>query len=556
MPGGERIGSSPERGNDKTQEIRNRGMKTTAVLRSEKGGRIPESIDMEKVNWAHERARAIKRGEFTPTPEEKAEILKTLKEYKAYKENREASQTESQRTPSANPGSPKNIPRRDFVKGLVAGAGAMAVVGATGYGILGRENEGASGGGSNVSPEDLESGELSGEALTLNGVFEEMDRNNPAGIFQNPDTAGGHQSAVDYGHEHFVAYHEGLKDDIEFRDRYFEVTGSDFEGINTADEFFAYFKHIARTHTHVIASELIAMKYYDEETGTDFSNMSLRQAEDKILSGDFYDEERLKISEKIDKAYEEKTTFRFIDPPEGTVFKNMGTDVEEYDATRELHGVYVTTSAEDLVSDRIGKLLEVATTLPNGTVATRWVNTACSNLLNVIKYTRQDGSENVVVINPDTPTTPGSNNPDSPIPSDNPPGENPPGIDPKDSENMQRIDTQAHEDIAEDVGTGRVDVEQTESVSSSDLTEAPSSYQGTEATTTQSAPSQSAETVSPSSPENDYGQSQGGAHSSEYAPVQPNPEAQAQADAGEIPVSDAPTGGSEYDDILNDLGIN
>ena len=429
MPGGERIGSNPEKGI--IQKVRNFGKKIIAVFRSEKGGRIPESIDMERVNWAHERARAIKRREFTPTPEEKAEVLEILKEYKAYKENKKASQTESQRTPSANPESPKNISRRDFLKGVGAVVGATAI-GVAGHEISGRENEGAPGGGGNVPPEDLESGELSGEALTLNGVFEEMDRNNPARIFQNPDTAGGHQSAVDYGHEHFVAYHEGLKDDIEFRDRYFEATGSDFEGINTADEFFAYFKHIARTHTHVIASELIAMKYYDEETGTDFSNMSLRQAEDKILSGDFYDEERLKISEKIDKVYDEKTTFRFIDPPEGTVFKNMGTDVEEYDATRELHGVYVTTSAEELVSDRIGKLLEVATTLPNGTVATRWVNTACSNLLNVIKYTGQDGSENVVVINPDTPATPGSNNPDSPIPSDNPPGENPP--EPKDQE--------------------------------------------------------------------------------------------------------------------------
>ncbi|MBQ1298724.1 hypothetical protein IIY24_02725 [Candidatus Saccharibacteria bacterium] len=283
-----------------------------------------------------------------------------------------------------------------------------------------------------VPPEDDSSGETDPIQQNIDEIFIEIDKNDPARIFQNPDTAGGHQSAVNYGHEHFVAYHEGLRDNAEFCDRYKEATGSDFEGINTADEFFAYFKHIARTHTHVIASELIAMKYYDEETGTDFSNMSLRQAEDKILSGDFYDEERLKISEKIDKVYDEKTTFRFIDPPEGTVFKNMGTDVEEYDATRELHGVYVTTSAEELVSDRIGKLLEVATTLPNGTVATRWVNTACSNLLNVIKYTGQDGSENVVVINPDTPATPGSNNPDSPIPSDNPPGENPP--EPKDQE--------------------------------------------------------------------------------------------------------------------------
>ena len=323
-----------------------------------------------------------------------------------------------------------SISRRVFIGGTGALIGA-AVAAGIGHGInsLGKENNPEDGGG-NVSPGDLESRELSGEALTLNGVFEEMDRNNPAGIFQNPDTAGGHQSAVNHGHEHFVAYHEGLKDDGEFCDRYREATGTDFEGIKTADEFFAYFKHIARTHTHVAASELITLKHYDEETKTDFSNMSLRQAEDKLLFGEFGDMGRLDISEKLDEDYAEKTTFRFIDPPAGEVFKNMGTNVEEYNAKHELHGVYVTTSSEDLISDRIGKLLEVATTLPNGTVATRWVNTACSNLLNVIKYTEQDGSETTVVINPNTPPTPGTNTPDSPIPSDNPPNDNPPNENP------------------------------------------------------------------------------------------------------------------------------
>ena len=161
-----------------------------------------------------------------------------------------------------------------------------------------------------------------------------------------------------------------------------------------------------------------------------------------------------------------------------------------------------------------------------------------------------------------TPTNPGTpTNPDNPTTPPTTPPTNPPDetIKPKDPDNLSRIDEQIQDDIAEDIGTGEVNVTPNPGVSNEDLTDKPSSgdYQGTSPNIVQNDPSKDAEPVQGQvSPENDYSENRGGANSGEYAPVQDDQAAQNAADASEIPVDEAPTGGTELQDILGEMGIN
>ncbi len=161
-----------------------------------------------------------------------------------------------------------------------------------------------------------------------------------------------------------------------------------------------------------------------------------------------------------------------------------------------------------------------------------------------------------------TPTVPfiseDSPTPDTPNPSipDNPPDTS---TKPKDAENLERIDKNANEDIADNTGTDEINITPTDEVSDDNITEEPSAedYQGTGPEIAENDASQNAEPVQDQvSPGNDYSQNQGGANAGEYAPVTPDTQAQAKADASEIPQSQAPTGGQAIDDTLKDLGIN
>ena len=158
---------------------------------------------------------------------------------------------------------------------------------------------------------------------------------------------------------------------------------------------------------------------------------------------------------------------------------------------------------------------------------------------------------------PENPTTPSNPTPDNPTP-DKPdtPTET---IKPKDPDNLIRIDEQIQEDIAEDIGTGEVRVTPNPGVSDNDITDRPSSddYQGTTPDIVQNDDSREAEPVQDQvSPENNYSEDRGGANADEYSPVQDDQAAQDAADAAEIPVNEAPTGGTELNDILGELGIN
>lgn len=128
---------------------------------------------------------------------------------------------------------------------------------------------------------------------------------------------------------------------------------------------------------------------------------------------------------------------------------------------------------------------------------------------------------------------------------------------PKDAENMTRIDNNIQNQIEYDYGTNEVVIHQ-ETAAPEEVTTPPpaEAYQGTEARIVQNEAAPVAEPVQEQvSTVNDYSEDRGGANAGEYAPVQSDYVAQAQADANATSVSEAPTGGQELNDILGDLGI-
>jgi len=144
----------------------------------------------------------------------------------------------------------------------------------------------------------------------------------------------------------------------------------------------------------------------------------------------------------------------------------------------------------------------------------------------------------------------------------------------KDAENLKRIDNNIEEKIEDNVNTDDFDPGHTEDVTKEEQpTEKPSSEEytnpgtNTEPQIVERQPEvnpntgqqeQPATPVTPTNPENNYSQDLGGANQDNANPNQvvANPEGQAQSDAGEIPINEAPTGGAELDNILSDLGIS
>ncbi len=143
----------------------------------------------------------------------------------------------------------------------------------------------------------------------------------------------------------------------------------------------------------------------------------------------------------------------------------------------------------------------------------------------------------------------------------------------KDAENLKRIDNNIEEKIEENVNTDDFDPGNTEDVTKEEQpTETPSSEEYTnpenntqpqiierqpEVNPDTGQQEQPATPVTPTNPENNYSQDLGGANqdNANPNPVVANPGGQAQSDAGEIPINDAPSGGAELDNILADLGI-
>ena len=438
----------------------------------------------------------------------------------------------------------RNLSRRGFL----AGAAAMAAVaGGTAiasqfFGRSDGSNESAHDGG-NVSPDDLNS-EDNYEAdrfTTVRGTLEYIDRKafteDQGKIFHNPQTSGGHFYAYENGEEteHWVGFHEELKNDSEFLDHF---AGDSYNGLATEDDYGAFFEHLSRNTIPVIAAELIALRH------PDFADLTMRDVEQKLLSNQAEAPENNESLLEWLKGQHSNTNYEFVPIPQNEVIMNMGI----LDPGVAEHGRFIQYNTDELLRDEHNHLVQATTVLENGTTVTRWINPVCMNLLNKIKYEEPGNPPTeTTIITPDDDPTPET-------PPETPPDQ------PKDAENLSRIDENAHEDIAQNNGTDEVRVSQTPSseVESQTPTSRPSgeSYQGTSATTTQNSASAPAETVRPQASANDYGQNRGGANAGEYAPVSPNSQAQSAANSSEIPISEAPTSGEEVDDILNDLGIN
>ena len=265
------------------------------------------------------------------------------------------------------------------------------------------------------------------------------------------------------------------------------------------------------------------------------------------------------------------------------LLRSKNTTVENFVANGDYHNAYMAKSGDGATTHENVNLVHCITT-ENGTPCTKftfhddngnetgsiiiktgvmqtesgWISVDDSGTLCMQKID-QDGNLYVglttISANPDNPGVPSV--PDTPTPpTPTPPSET---IQPKDYENMERIDQNILNDIADDVGTDEVRVTPNPGVSQDSLTERPSAndYEGVGPEIVQNQPSQSAENIQDQiSPENNYSQDRGGANANEYAPVQANESAQATADAAEVPVNQAPASGPELDNALNDLGIN
>ena len=149
-------------------------------------------------------------------------------------------------------------------------------------------------------------------------------------------------------------------------------------------------------------------------------------------------------------------------------------------------------------------------------------------------------AENPPAENPPAENPPAENPPAENPPAENPPAENPPETPaPKNYENMERIDNQILDNIAQDIGTGEVKVTPTptEVVEQQAPTAkpAPEAYEGTAPTIVENQEASGAAQVQSQVelPENNYVENLGGANAEEYSPVPEAPANQAAADAGE-----------------------
>ena len=306
-----------------------------------------------------------------------------------------------------------------------------------------------------------------------------------------------------------------------------DYLGIDFDNA-TPEERGAISEYVNKSMKYPAAATLINHGH------PDFAGLSQTEAENKIAHAT--DQEKQGYQDWLQNEFDHSTYH--IEEGKG-VMVNHGV-IEGAD------GRHSTYSETDLTGV---KILVRTTVQEDGTTVVDYEKDDCANWLYTV-VTHSDGSV-VIIVPPPSPDTPV--NPPTPTPT---PSEQ---INPKDAANLERINQNILDDIAEDIGTGEVRVTPNPGVSQDDLTEKPSTdaYEGTEANIVQNEPSRQAEPVQDQiSPENNYSENLGGANTSEYAPVQANEAAQVTANANETPINQAPTGGQELDNVLNDLGIN
>ncbi len=293
-----------------------------------------------------------------------------------------------------------------------------------------------------------------------------------------------------------------------------------------------------------------------------FKGLSILETEQKLqsLSDTEFNAIRAQFNQTIDNAFTRRITvngeqqnayMRLIDPSLPATHDNMElVECTTNENNLEVTQFYWLDADGNEIGSMTMKLIPVRDA--NGDIVSF---EGCEQIINPLgENPALYGGLETIVETPETPDTP-ETTPETPPETPETPPET---IAPKDEENLERIDENINNDIAEDIGTDEINITPTEEVSAEDITEQPSAadYQGTEPTIIQNEASAPAEQIQEQvSPENNYSQDLGGANANEYAPVQENEAAQAAADAAEIPIEQAPTEGEALENALNDLGI-
>lgn len=305
----------------------------------------------------------------------------------------------------------------------------------------------------------------------------------------------------------------------------FEMMGVDPANA-TADDYGKAFEYIAYSMKYPAA-------YIAVTNGFDgFKGLSTTEAEKKIAS--MSKEEKQNFQNTLKDTFN-RTTYS-LENASG-VYRNYGISGEGSGR----HSYFVETNLDNTM------LLAAKTVDADGGYTISYSKANCDNPVDFIVRYDSAGNYEVEIVN--TTETPSEN----PTPSETP--ETPPEtIKPKDSENLQRIDRDILDQVAEEIQTGQVKVTPNPGVSENDLTDAPAddAYEGTSPTIVQNNPSQNATPVEEDiSDENEYTENRGGANMGEYSPVQENPDADAAANNRNDTVSNA-TGGDIGDALAND----
>ena len=305
----------------------------------------------------------------------------------------------------------------------------------------------------------------------------------------------------------------------------FEMMGVDPANA-TADDYGKAFEYIAYSMKYPAA-------YIAVTNGFDgFKGLSTTEAEKKIAS--MSKEEKQNFQNTLKDTFN-RTTYS-LENASG-VYRNYGISGEGSGR----HSYFVETNLDNTM------LLAAKTVDADGGYTISYSKANCDNPVDFIVRYDSAGNYEVEIVN--TTETPSEN----PTPSETP--ETPPEtIKPKDSENLQRIDRDILDQVAEEIQTGQVKVTPNPGVSENDLTDAPAddAYEGTSPTIVQNNPSQNATPVEEDiSDENEYTENRGGANMGEYSPVQENPDADAAANNRNDTASNA-TGGDIGDALAND----
>ena len=364
-------------------------------------------------------------------------------------------------------------------------------------------------------------------AIAIGGVagsFRNNRENTAVEAFESQDKEKGLKDGYDQKGM-WLSENKGTSVDFGCAEEVAEVCKQD----NEVDEC-EMIKYTAKNQSESFADYLANLPEQLQPEG--FKGLSILEAEKKIesLSDEEYDELKKQFDETIDKAFTRRTVLN-----------------------GEHHNAYMTLKDADAGVNHENMKLVACTTNESDLEVNEFFwrdeqgREIGSMIIKMTPVYDEDGKiigykGCMQVVSKDARVYEGMDE----IPNPNP---TPEKKAPKDAENLKRIDNKINEDIAHDIGTGKVIVHQEPAGS---LTERPSPELYKEYQPVQNEQSQRAETVTPQNSANSYGENRGGANAGNAeVKVAPNQAGQAAADQNEIRQA-APANAEN----LRGLGIN